>query len=293
MARELNRSMTGTPDPEPAQARASSARPASSRRSSQAPPARPRRDRARQYLHDRASNARLSVEAALHPRLAQILREDPSAKGEAPTEEASQVVRTLQNELRAERKEILEPLLRRLMVVGQRLRRGEPIPTKVIADGIDLWGEYVARLYDVHLGQFTVARSSLPHTSPCLLRYAEIEQEPARADHRIGEVRTLLAGYVGRPSLYRPWLGLALFGDATAELAWAGYEEDFASTCLPDHLTPAALSQWSTALIETRAAAASTRTKVAEYLRRTAVYELPRAPAPAGTATADPALLSG
>lgn len=248
-----------------------------------------RRVRARKYLHDRGSAVRREVATVLHPLGTQRSQHSILPPAESPTADAAALVHELQEELRTERKEVLEPLLERLIEMGQRLRKGEDVPPADIELGLDLWQMYSERLHDVHVGQFAVARSSMPHTDSCTLPLAEIEHEPERAEHRIGEVRTMLSGYIGRPKLYRSWLGLALYGDATAELSWEGFEEDFAKACLPDHLTPTALRQWNTSIVETRKAITALRDRVGEYVRKTAKYALavgspgqlhPRVPSP-------------
>lgn len=239
------------------------------------------RRRARTYLREHASLARKTVGGAIHPgrrRFAESLRSGPD---EAPTANSTSLVRELQQELRDERRTVLVPLLHRMSELGRRLNSGQRVPPKVIEEGLDLWQIYVARLHDVHVGQFVAARTSIPHVEACSLPLVQIEQEPGRAETRIDEMRSMLLGYEGRPQLYRALMGLTLFGNATAELSWEGFEEDFANTCLPDHLTPTALRQWQTSLIETRAVAQATRRKVEDYLDRTAEYALPESTAPA------------
>ena len=196
------------------------------------------------------------------------------AEDQASLADTAEAVRYLRMELVAERKNVLEPLLRRMSDLAEALSRGEQVPSAVIEEGLDLWQTYVSRLHDVHVGQFAAVRSSMPHTEACTLPLLQLEQDPARAELRINEMRTILMGYLGRPKLYGALLGPALLGNARSELAWENFEEDFATSCLPDHLTSTALRHWSTALSETRAAAEATRLKVEDYLKRTAEYDV-------------------
>ena len=85
----------------------------------------------------------------------------------------------------------------------------------------------------------------------------------------------MVGGYEGKPALYRPLLGEVLTAIATSELAWEGFAEDFARTCLPTHLSDSALEQWNTSLIEVRAQAAVTRAQVRDFVARTEGYARP------------------
>ena len=210
-----------------------------------------------------------------------LLRHRPATLGVALPEESQAssadtgaAVQELRNELASERAEVLEPLLRRMMDFAERLSRGEEVPAEILREGIDLWQMYVRRLHDVHVGQFAAARSSLPHTEACTLPLVEIVQDPQRADLRIGELRLVLGTYAAHPGTNSALLSAVLTGSARSELAWENFEEDFARSCLPAHLSATALRQWTTSLIETRNAADETRRRVAEYLERTAHYAL-------------------
>ncbi len=193
---------------------------------------------------------------------------------QATATDTAAVVQELRTELESERKEVLEPLLRRMMDAAERISRGETVPAEVIREGIELWQMYVRRLHDVHVGQFAAARSSLPHTESCTLPLVEIVQDPQRADVRIGELRLVLGAYEADPKTNSALLSAVLVGSARSELAWENFEEDFARSCLPAHLSATALRQWTTSLIETRSAAEETRGRVAEYLERTEQYAL-------------------
>ena len=236
---------------------------------------RPRRHlggRARRYVRARVKRAGGALDLALHPRSALWVRGVGSAPGEDSSADARDLVRQLQEELRQERRQVLEPLLRRMTEYGRRLRRGERLPVEVLREGLDLWETYLNRIHNVHVGQFVAARASIPHTDACTLPLAQLEQEPDRSQARLRECRSMLAGYESRPALYSTLLALSLLGNSTAELSWEGFGEDFARSCLPDHLTPTALSQWNTAMVETRAEGERTRNLVASYLSKTKEY---------------------
>lgn len=227
---------------------------------------------ARQFLEREASGARARLDHALHPRRGSVSATAAHAEGAEDSEDARAVVQELREELKSERHEVLEPLLRRMVELADRLEAGVRIPPKVIGEGIDLWQTYVNRLHDVHIGQFAAARSSMPHDAACTLPLVELEQDPKRAELRIGELRLCLAAYEARSGSSVGLLSAVLSGSAKSELAWENFEEDFATSCLPDHLTTTTLRQWTTSLIETRAAGESTRKKVQEYLGKTASY---------------------
>ncbi|HTW40650.1 MAG TPA: hypothetical protein VMF04_07370 [Thermoplasmata archaeon] len=226
--------------------------------------------RTRTYLEAHAGGARRSIEDALHlPHRARVGPRLPPVEHAAPAEARAAVLQ-LRAELVEERKEVLEPLLHRMSELADLLTQGKPVPAQVIRDGLDLWQVYVERLHDVHVGQFAAARSSSPHTDSCTLPLVELSEDPERAELRIGEVRLVLVNYESKPKLNAALLGSVLNGSVRSELAWEHFEEDLTRSCLPNHLTIPALQQWATALVETHAAAESTRAKVASFLERTA-----------------------
>ena len=232
------------------------------------PPSKPKRSptRARTYLSRQAGGARRSIENVLHlPRRRPLGPEQVLQEHAAPADARAAVLR-LRAELVEERKEVLEPLLRRMTELGEQLEVGRSVPVKVVREGLDLWQMYVERLHDVHVGQFASARSSVPHSDPCTLPLVQLSEDPERARLRIGEVRLVLANYEARPKINAPLLGAVLNASGLAELAWEHFEEDLTRSCLPNHLTVPALQQWSTALAETHATAETIRAKVAEFL---------------------------
>ena len=206
----------------------------------------------------------------------------------ASSEPAGVVDAELRTELANERTEILEPLLRRVNDFAERLARGEELPAGIVQDGIDLWEIYVHRLHDVHIAQFSAARSSMSHDEAVTSPLAKIVQDSQQAELRIGELRLVLAAYSVHPKMSAMLLSTVLAGSARSELAWERYEEDFAASSLPDRLTPAALQHWTAALSDARTAAEESRAKVAKYLERTNAYAL--APATTESASSAPPL---
>ncbi len=214
--------------------------------------------------------ARLS--SAWHRRSADRPSIEGLPEGVANTTE---LVRAFLEELGTERREILEPLLHRMSELGERLSEGDVVPPAVLEEGLSLWDAHLQRLRNAHVSQFLSARSSIPHTEACSIGLVQLQDEPLRGATRVQELRTLVSGYEGKPALYRPLLGEVLTAIATSELAWEGFAEDFARTCLPTHLSDSALEQWNTALIEGRAEAAATRTRVRDFVARTESYVHP------------------
>ena len=78
------------------------------------------------------------VERKVGPAIHHHRRERPSgrttkATGTVPTDE---LVARVQNDLRTEREQILEPLLRRLRAIGQRLTDDHEVPPEVVVEGL-------------------------------------------------------------------------------------------------------------------------------------------------------------
>jgi hypothetical protein len=230
--------------------------------------------RAGTYLATHAAGARRSIEDVLHlphrGRTGAVVDEQLIASPEARA-----AALELRTELVQERKEVLEPLLHRMSEVADLLEKGQEVPASVVREGLDLWQIYVKRLHDVHVGQFAATRSSVPHTDPCSLPLIEVSGDPERAELRIGEVRLVLVIYETNPKVKAELLGAVLRGSVLSELAWEHFEEDLTRSCLPNHLSLSALQQWATALIETHAAAETTRAKVADFLERTSEFARP------------------
>ncbi len=165
--------------------------------------------------------------------------------------------------------------MRRISALGRTLASGQKVPVDIVRDGVEIWQKYADRMLDVHVGQFVAARTVLPHTEECRLPLIELQDEPTQSAARLNEVRTLLDGYAVHPGLYQALLGNVLIGLATSELAWAGFEGDFANSCLPMHLSDTALAQWRTALIETELQIDQTRVLLQAFLERSKEYAWP------------------
>ena len=189
-----------------------------------------------------------------------------------------EIVRELIDELQHERQDILEPLLRRMSALGQSLSAGRPVPAEILRSGLTIWQKYVDRMLDVHVSQFTVARSSISHTQECRLSLAQLEDEPGQSAGRVNEIQTLLGGYALRPQSYIRLLGNVLVGLSTSELAWAGFEWDFANTCLPMHLSSAAVAKWRSALEATEAQTGELRALLQAFLDGSKQYAWPEWP---------------
>lgn len=187
---------------------------------------------------------------------------------------STELIARLQRDLRAERAEVLEPLLRRLRDLGQRLSEGVDIPPERIAEGLTLWEEYLTQLHNLHVDQFRLAGPSDEHPEQCALPLIGIEGDPDRGAYRIRAIRAMWGGYNLHIGGYRELLGVMLGGEAQAELAWEGFEEDYAKTCLPTHVTPSVAKAWSAALDQTERESPALRQRVADYLEHTAAFEV-------------------
>ncbi len=164
---------------------------------------------------------------------------------------------------------ILEPLLDRLEAIGKDLTDGHDIPSEIIEEGLALWERYLQQLHDQHIGQFRLAGPREDHPDRCALPLIDIESDSDRSAYRIG---AMWSGYNLHVGGYRELLGLIRVGEARAERAWEGLEEDYAKTCLPTHLTPAAVRKWTIAVDLGQKEIPLLRDKVPDYLSRTATY---------------------
>lgn len=205
------------------------------------------------------------------------------AKGQASGQQEATVpteplMAELLTELRAERSQVLDPMLHRLADLGYRLREGKDVAIPLLEEGLQLLHEYIEHLHDVHIRQFAQAGPSDEHPEVCMLPLAEIELEPERAERRLASVRAVLAGYRSGFAGYRKILGVDLRNEARAELSWEGFSEDYAKTCLPRHLTPDGLRKWEAALSESKAEYELLHGKVLNYLERTQGLVLPGSP---------------
>ena len=186
---------------------------------------------------------------------------------------ADVLVARLQRDLRNEREQILDPLLRRLKAIGETLTEEHDVPSAVIQRGLGLWEEYLTRLHDLHVSQFRLAGFREDHAERCAVPLIAIEGDPDRGNYRIRAIRAMWSGYHFHVGGYRELLGLILTGEARAELAWEGFEEDYAISCLPTHLTRAGIAQWTDALDRAEREAPALRQRVRRYLEETAAYE--------------------
>lgn len=190
-------------------------------------------------------------------------------KGAAPEKGAvamDELVRDLQTDLRRERAEILEPLLRELSELGERLRAGQHVPPEVVEKGLALLDRYVLQLHDVHIRQYAEAGLDHRNEELCFLPMAQMEGEPERAERRVATVRALLSGYRAHLHGYEHLLGLELRNESIAELSWEGYSEDYAKTCVPAHISESAALRWKAAMARAEVEFDALRRDVQDYL---------------------------
>lgn len=240
-----------------------------------APPPSARRSRTpREVVTQGVQKVERRVGPALHRRRARsTTRRSPATKG---TVSSATLVARLQKDLREERQQVLEPLLARLRAIGQRLGAEQDVPPEVIEEGLVLWEEYLTLLHNRHVGQFRLAGPSDEHPDRCAVPLIDIEGDPDRGAYRIRAIRAMWSGYNFHVGGYRNLLGLILVGETQAELAWEGFEEDYAKSCLPSHVSPLVVQEWTAALDRSEREAPLLREKVLRYLTRTAAYEGPR-----------------
>ncbi len=232
--------------------------------------------RARRFLAKEFAFAKRKTEPVLHrQRWRKPVQRAPEAKGTVPV---ADLVARLQAGLRTERKEILEPLLHRLQALGRNFTEGRAIPLQAVEDGLNLWETYLERLHDLHINQIRLAGQSDEHPDRCALPLIEIEGDPNRGKYRLKVIRAVWNSHNYQVSQYRGLLGLVLIGEAQAELAWEGFEEDYAQTCLPTHFTPEAAREWTDTLDRGQQDALALREKVQAYLDRTGQFAGPPSP---------------
>lgn len=136
-----------------------------------------------------------------------------------------------------------------------------------------LWEAYLERLHDLHVGQFRLAGPSPEHADRCAVPLIDIEGDPERGTQRIRAIRAMWSGYNYHLGGYRQLLGLILVGESRAEMAWEGFEEDYAKSCLPDHLPPETVRAWNEALDRTEREGPALHEEVRRYLEHTSAYE--------------------
>jgi hypothetical protein len=164
-----------------------------------------------------------------------------------------------------------------LKAIGQCLTEDLDVPPEVIEEGLVLWESYLTHLHDLHVGQFRLVGLNEEHAARCAVPLVDLEGDPDRGSYRVRAIRAMWSGYNFHVGGYRELLGLVLVGEAQAELAWEGFEEDYAKTCLPTHLTPSVVQEWSAALDRSEREAPELRARVQVYLDHTQAYEGPAA----------------
>jgi hypothetical protein len=220
-------------------------------------------------------------------RWSQALHRRSSANADGPPRDPDAtlpiepVLRQLVSELRDERTEVLDPLLHRLVELGDRLIRGDNVGVETVDRAIQLIDDYLRTLHNVHVRQFAEAGISDLHPEVCSLPIVLIEQEPERAERRLASVRAMLGGYRARFPGYHEMLGRDLRNESLAELSWEGFSEDYAKTCLPTHLTPKAMSDWRRSLEDAHEDFQRLRLEVREFLSDTEGLVAPASAPPA------------
>ncbi|MFZ0700038.1 MAG: hypothetical protein WAN74_07630 [Thermoplasmata archaeon] len=231
---------------------------------------KPRRS-PRRFLAKELARAKQKTDPMLHRRR-KTVRSTLETRATVPV---GDLVARLQTDLRTERKEILEPLLHRLQALGRNFTQGREIPLSDVEDGLNLWETYLERLHDLHINQIRLAGPGEDHSDRCALPLIEIEGDPDRGRYRLKVIRSVWDEHNYHVSQYRGLLGLVLIGEAQAELAWEGFEEDYARTCLPTHFTPEAAQEWDLTLDRSHQDALTLREKVQAYLGRTDAFAGP------------------
>ncbi len=181
----------------------------------------------------------------------------------------------LRTQVAIERAEVLEPLVRRLQDFSRRLALREPIPSQYLREGLDLWQAYVERLHDEHIRELATVGVGGPRPERGDATLVEIEQDPSRAEARIGEVRSMLASYAEGYRVFGDLMSPAIRGNTLAELAWEELEERFLGTWTPPTLSVIAREKLRSALAATRRTTEQLRRQVEDFLQRTAQFGPP------------------
>jgi hypothetical protein len=157
----------------------------------------------------------------------------------------------LARELTREDREVLYPLLDRLVEAANRIDDGERVDPDYVGDAIRLWGRYVNGRHERRVEQLreTLAppahrpsrhRASgfRPHSAargPKLkeaadpaITFSEIRADQERMEQRLVVLLSLLGSYRRGEYMAAQLLASLLRSGATADRAWASYEETFA-----------------------------------------------------------------
>jgi hypothetical protein len=223
----------------------------------------------KEYRHKPAGDSRSALRRFFHRSDTAPLEQEFSPEEQGARAATSRALEELGTELSFERREVLAPLFQRLQDLSDRLEHGEPIPPKVLHEGLDLWQAYVDRLHDPHIAQMVtidVANTGLSGSEQTL---AEIEKDPPRAQGRIGEVRAMLAAYEDGYRVFGGLMSPTLHGNTLSELAWEELEERFLRTWTPRPLTAVGLQKLTSSLTATHKAAEELRRRVQGFIERT------------------------
>jgi hypothetical protein len=190
------------------------------------------------------------------------------------TVHAGDLIAELQSDLRVEREQIFEPLLRRMRGIARHLSDGEDVPPKLIEEGLVLWETYLKELHDPHINQIRSAGPKNEASTADSTGLADLVGDVARARVRIQTMRWAWSGYRAEPAHYRTLLALALAEEAQSGLAWERFEEEYARSFLPERFRPDTVRAWTDAFAQIHKTAPVLRERVRKFRDRTSAFAL-------------------
>ncbi len=176
-------------------------------------------------------------------------------------------------EMEREDRELVFPLLDRLLEVAEALGAGRPIDPEYLASGFKVWHEYIAELHQQRLGWLGAiveaapsvygsgrrragrlraawerwihrSKTVAPAAGPSLgAAYADILGTQTRMAQRIAALEDLVVHYRRREFYTDQMLASLVRSGAFSDRAWAKYEEGFVLRTLDEHL-PEDAARW-------------------------------------------------
>ncbi|MCI4372032.1 MAG: hypothetical protein L3K02_00075 [Thermoplasmata archaeon] len=199
-------------------------------------------------------------------------RRAPTVHAPVGTVPSSDLVARLQLGLRKEHDLVLTPMLTRLDAFATRLNSGGDVPVPAIEEGLVLVDRYLHELHDVHLRLLQVAGADPEKGELAHLAFMQLGSDFEHARVRWATVRVMVRGYEEKLTASRAMLGLTLAQESRAERAWHDFEVEYARASIPAQFSPKVAEIWQGELDHARDAGRADRTRVEEWLGRTAQY---------------------
>lgn len=166
-------------------------------------------------------------------------------------------------ELTREHLEVARPLLDRIDRIADQLEAGTRIPAGELAEGIELWDQY---LHGVHLDRLEALQ--IEKSAKCGPGLAEVLEDHYRSRQRMGRLRELVADYEAGKAHARVALALSLRSDSYVDRVWLRFEEEHPFSCLARALSPVERAEAVRRFQEDGGAAEQIEDRIHQFLSR-------------------------